>query len=80
MSKEFTTQATFTKGARVVSDYQRDMIFEQPREGLLQQEFVSYEVKDGMLRKIKLTRVFGEPSTKDYIDSWSSTPIVKATQ
>ena len=57
-----------------------DNRFDEPREGLVRQEFVSYEVKDGMLRKIKLTRVFGEPSTKDYIDSWSSTPIVKATQ
>ncbi len=57
-----------------------DNRFDEPREGLIRQEFVSYEVKDGMLRKIKLTRVFGEPSTKDYIDSWSSTPIVKATQ
>ena len=57
-----------------------DNRFDEPREGLIRQEFVSYEVKDGMLRKTKLTRVFGEPSTKDYIDSWSSTPIVKATQ
>ena len=57
-----------------------DNRFDEPREGLIRQEFVSYEVKDGMLRKTKLTRVFGEPSTKDYIDSWSCTPIVKATQ
>ena len=31
MSKEFNTTATFTKGARVVSDYKHDMIFEQPK-------------------------------------------------
>ena len=41
MSKEFTTKATFTQGARVVSEYKNDMIFEQPREGLVQQEFVT---------------------------------------
>ena len=27
MSKEFTTKATFTQGARVVSEYKNDMIF-----------------------------------------------------
>ena len=51
--------------------------FDEPREGLIRQEFVSYETKDGTLYKKKITRVYGEPSTKDYIDSWSSTPIVK---
>ena len=51
--------------------------FDKPREGLIRQEFVSYETKDGMLYKKKMTRVFGEPSTADYIDSWSSTPIIK---
>ena len=51
--------------------------FDEPREGLIRQEFISYETKDGMLYKKKLTRVYGEPSTKDYIDSWSSTPITK---
>ena len=45
--------------------------------GLIRQEFVSYEMKDGMLYKKKITRVYGEPSTNDYIDSWNSTPIIK---
>ena len=45
MSKEFNTSATFTKGARVVSDYKNDMVFEQPRDGLVQQEFVYPPVK-----------------------------------
>ena len=42
--KDNKTTATFTKSARVVSDYQNDMIFEQPRKNLIQQEFISYEV------------------------------------
>ena len=50
--------------------------FDEPREGLIRQEFVSYETKDGMLYKKKITRVC-EPSANDYIDSWSSTPIIK---
>ena len=51
MSKEFTTTANIPKGARVVSDYKHDMIFEQPRDGLVQQEFISYEnVPAGMKR------------------------------
>ena len=51
--------------------------FDEPREGLIRQEFVSYETKNGVLYKKKITRVYGEPSSNDYIDSWSSTPIVK---
>ena len=51
--------------------------FDEPREGLIRQEFVSYETKNGVLYMKKITRVYGEPSTNDYIDSWSSTPIVK---
>ena len=50
---------------------------DEPREGLLKQELISWEVKDGMLYKKKMTRVFGEPSTAEYIDSWSSTRIIK---
>ena len=58
MTKEFTTQATFTKGARVVSDYKHDLIFEQPREGLLQQEFVSYEHCEAGMKRTTVTRKF----------------------
>ena len=59
MSKEFTTKATFTKGARVVSDYKHDMIFEQPRKGLIAQELVSYENMDnGNVKKTVTRRAF----------------------
>ena len=40
--KDNKTTATFTNSARVVSDYQNDMIFEQPRKNLIQQEFGGY--------------------------------------
>tara|TARA_B100001093_G_scaffold471620_1_gene494049 strand:- start:379 stop:612 length:234 start_codon:yes stop_codon:yes gene_type:complete len=57
MAKEYNTTATHTKGARVVSDYGNDMIFEQPRKGLVQQEFVSYEsVEAGMKRSVTTRR------------------------
>ena len=29
-------------GTRVLSDYKNDLIFEQPRDNLLQQEFITY--------------------------------------
>ena len=51
--------------------------FDKPREGLIRQEFVSYETKDGMLYKKKLIRKYGEPSSGDYIDSWHSEPLVR---
>ena len=57
MSKEFTTTATFTKGARVVSDYKHDMIFEQPRDGLVQQEFIHMKMYPGM-KRTTVTRKF----------------------
>lgn len=44
MQKEKVTKATFTKSARVISNYENDMIFEQPRDNLIRQEFISYEV------------------------------------
>jgi len=52
-----------------------DKRFDEPRQGLLRQEFTSYETKDGTLYKKTTTRIFGEPSTKDYLDSYSSTYI-----
>ena len=57
-----TTTATFTKSARVVSEYKNDMIFEQPRENLIQQEFISYEVAQAgeanVLKRITITRKY----------------------
>ena len=56
MSKEYSTTATHTKGARVVSEYKNDMIFEQPRKGLVQQEFVSYENVEAGMKRTTTTR------------------------
>ena len=50
---------------------------DEPREGLLKQELISWEVKDGMLYKKKLIRKYGEPSSGDYIASWHSEPLVR---
>ena len=58
MAKEFNTKATFTKGARVISEYTNDMIFEQPRDGLIKQEFVNYENVSNGVKVTKTTRVF----------------------
>lgn len=52
-----------------------DKRFDEPRQGLMKQEFISYETKDGILYKKTITRTFGEPSTKDYIDSYVSSSI-----
>ena len=52
-----------------------DKRFDEPREGLMKQEFISYETKDGTLYKKTTTRIFGKPSAKDYLDSYESAPI-----
>ena len=49
---------------------------EAPREGLLKQELITYEVRDGILYKMTTERRFGEPSSEDYIDSCSSEPVL----
>ena len=54
-----------------------DKRFDEHREGLMKQEFISYETKNGILYKKTITRTFGEPSTKDYLDSYVSSPIVR---
>ena len=74
MSKEFNTTATFTKGARVVSDYKNDMIFEQPREGLVQQEFVSYENVDIGTKRTTITRKFTKNGGYDDVESITILP------
>tara|TARA_Y100000287_G_C13935690_1_gene216959 strand:- start:185 stop:415 length:231 start_codon:yes stop_codon:yes gene_type:complete len=74
MSKEFNTSATFTKGARVVSDYKNDMVFEQPRDGLVQQEFVSYEHVDAGMKRTTITRKFTENGGYDDIEAITILP------
>ena len=74
MSKEFTTKATFTQGARVVSEYKNDMIFEQPREGLVQQEFVSYENVDIGTKRTTITRKFTNNGGYDDVESITILP------
>jgi hypothetical protein len=46
-----------------------------PRDGLIKQELITYEVLNGVVYKRITTRRFGEPTSKDYIDSCSSEPI-----
>ena len=48
---------------------------DMPRDGLIKQELITYEVKDNVLYKRTTIRRFGEPSSEDYIDSCSSEPI-----
>jgi len=70
MAKDKQTRATYGKSARVISDYANDLIFEQPRENLLMQEFISYEWTPHGMKVSKIKRKF----TKDggYSDSSSS--------
>ena len=75
MSKEFTTKATFTQGARVVSEYKNDMIFEQPREGLVQQEFVTYENVPAGMKRTTITRKFTTNGSYDDVESVSYTHL-----
>lgn len=56
-------------GTRVLSDYENDLIFEQPRDNLLQQEFISYEYTTNGVKVTKTTRKFKK--NNDYFDSTS---------
>lgn len=56
------------------TDSPYNTLLELPREGLLQQELTTYEVKDGMLRKITVVRHF---SKNDYDDSQIIEPLCK---
>tara|TARA_B100000963_G_scaffold18275_1_gene13979 strand:- start:2349 stop:2534 length:186 start_codon:yes stop_codon:yes gene_type:complete len=49
---------------------------EAPVEGLIKQELITYQVRNGILYKTTTERRFGEPSSNDYIDNWSSEPIL----
>ena len=74
MSKEFNTSATFTKGARVVSDYKNDMVFEQPRDGLVQQEFISYEHCEAGMKRTTVTRKFTTNGSYDDVEAITILP------
>jgi|SaaInlV_120m_DNA_3_1039746.scaffolds.fasta_scaffold55996_1 hypothetical protein len=50
--------------------------FESDVEGVIKQEFITYRVKDGLLRKETTTRVFNKDYT-DWNDTSSVEPIVK---
>ena len=62
----FNTKAEFKKSARVISDYTNDMIFEQPREGLIAQEFTTFENIDNGVKKTVITcLLYTSPSPRD---------------
>lgn len=60
------TKGEFKKSARIVSDYENDLIFEQPRDGLVQQTLTTYENVGNGMKKTEITRKF--TSTGDYND------------
>lgn len=51
-------------------------MFEQPADGIFQQELVTYRVKNGMLTKVTVVRKF---SDNDYFDSEKVEPLCPAT-
>jgi len=53
--------------------YKYDKVFDQPRSGLCQQEFVSYEKVNGILTKTVVIRKYY--SDNDYQDSVTITPM-----
>jgi hypothetical protein len=69
MATRFNTKAEYKKSARVISDYENDMIFEQPRDGLILQEFVSYENVENGVKRTVIERKF--TSNGDYSDTTS---------
>ena len=50
--------------------------FEADTDGVVKQEFITYRVKDGMLRKETTTRTF-QGNGKDWIDTSSVVPLVE---
>jgi hypothetical protein len=66
MTKEKQVKAQFNKSARVISDYQNDLFFEQPRDGLIKQELVTYENVEYGVKRTVIERVF--TTTNDYND------------
>ena len=59
MTSEYKTKGTFTKSARIVSDYKNDLVFEQPRTGLIEQRLITLEnLPSGMVKRTTTTRSF----------------------
>lgn len=50
--------------------------FEQDTTGVVKQEFITYRVKDGMLRKETTTRTFQSNGT-DWIDTSTVQPLAE---
>ena len=50
--------------------------FESDVEGVIKQEFITYRVKDGMLRKETTVRQFSDNST-DWIDTSTVQPLAE---
>lgn len=50
--------------------------FDQPRKGLIRQELITYEERDGSVYKTVTTRVFFD---NDYTDSQTSIPLMTKT-
>ena len=53
-----TIKAEYKKSARVISDYENDLIFEQPRDGLISQTLTTYENIATGVKKTVTTRLF----------------------
>lgn len=58
MNKSNKVTATFSKSARVISEYTPDMIFEQPRDNLFLQEFITYEQCEQGCKRTTIKRKF----------------------
>ena len=59
MTTDYKTKGTYTKSARIISDYKNDLVFEQPRIGLIEQKLVSYEnLPSGLVKRTTTTRSF----------------------
>tara|TARA_B110000444_G_C18752055_1_gene553260 strand:+ start:474 stop:767 length:294 start_codon:yes stop_codon:yes gene_type:complete len=59
MTIDYKTKGTYTKSARIISDYKNDLVFEQPRVGLMEQKLVSMEnLPSGMVKRTTTTRSF----------------------
>lgn len=54
--------------------YEPDIYFRQPDGKVVQQELTTYELDNGVMTRRTTTRRF---TNGDYIDSYSSTPLVR---
>ena len=54
--------------------YEPDIYFRQPDGKVVQQELTTYELDNGVMTRRTMTRRF---TNGDYIDSYSSTPLVR---